>query len=119
VCENFVKTYRKRLTSVIANKGCITKYWAKLLLLTKYLFSTINSLKILQCDFLDFFLILSVIVEVYLWWKLQASRSFLSGRTCTIGGWLNTFLPHCIILTFQGHGAPVVSLTDGALHFTN
>jgi hypothetical protein len=20
---------------------------------------------------------------------------FLSGRTCTIGGWLNTFLPHC------------------------
>ena len=57
----------------------------------------INSLKILQCDFLDFFyLILSVIVEVYLWWKLQASLIFLSGRTCTIGGWLNTFLPHCI-----------------------
>ncbi len=26
----------------------------------------INSLKILQCDFLDFFLILSLIVEVYL-----------------------------------------------------
>ena len=21
---------------------------------------------------------------------------FLSGRTCTIGGWLNTFLPHCM-----------------------
>ena len=37
----------------------------------------------------------SVIVEVYLWWKLQASLIFLSGRTCTIGGWLNTFLPHC------------------------
>ncbi len=55
----------------------------------------INSLKILQCDFLDFFLILSLIVEVYLWWKLQASLIFLSGRTCTIGGWLNTFLPHC------------------------
>ncbi len=44
-----------------------------------------------------FFLILSLIVEVYLWWKLQASLIFLSGRTCTIGGWLNTFLPHCII----------------------
>ena len=59
----------------------------------------INSLKILQCDFLDFvFLILSVIVEVYLWWKLPASLIFLSGRTCTIGGWLNTFLPHCIYL---------------------
>ncbi len=43
-----------------------------------------------------FFLILSLIVEVYLWWKLQASLIFLSGRTCTIGGWLNTFLPHCI-----------------------
>ncbi len=26
VCENLVKTYRKRLTLVIANKGCITKY---------------------------------------------------------------------------------------------
>ncbi len=45
-----------------------------------------------------FFLILSLIVEVYLWWKLQASLIFLSGRTCTIGGWLNTFLPHCIYI---------------------
>ncbi len=27
VCENLVKTYRKRLTSVIAKKGYITKYW--------------------------------------------------------------------------------------------
>ncbi len=44
------------------------------------------------------FLILSLIVEVYLWWKLQASLIFLSGRTCTIGGWLNTFLPHCIYI---------------------
>jgi hypothetical protein len=43
-----------------------------------------------------YFLILSVIVEVYLWWKLQASLIFLSGRTCTIGSWLNTFLPHCM-----------------------
>ncbi len=41
VCENLVKTYRKRLTSVIANKGYITKYWGEILLLTKYLFSTI------------------------------------------------------------------------------
>ncbi len=45
-----------------------------------------------------FFLISSLIVEVYLWWKLQASLIFLSGRTCTIGGWLNTFLPHCIYI---------------------
>ena len=42
------------------------------------------------------FRILSVIVEVYLWWKWHVSLIFLSGRTCTIGGWLNTFLPHCI-----------------------
>ena len=35
---------------------------------------------------------ITVIVEVYLWWELQASLIFLSGRTCTIGGWLNTFL---------------------------
>ncbi len=41
VCENLVKTYRKRLTSVIANKGYITKYWDEILLLTKYLFPTI------------------------------------------------------------------------------
>ncbi len=41
VCENLVKTYRKRLISVIANKGYITKYWDEILLLTKYLFSTI------------------------------------------------------------------------------
>ncbi len=34
-----------------------------------------------------FFLILSLMVEVYLWWKLQASLIFLSGRTCTIVGW--------------------------------
>ena len=24
--------------------------------------------------------------------------SFSGGRTCTVGGWLNTFLPHCILL---------------------
>ncbi len=46
-----------------------------------------------------FFLILSLIVEVYLWWKLQASLFFLSGRTCTIGGWLNTYLPHCTYMS--------------------
>ncbi|CDQ81738.1 unnamed protein product [Oncorhynchus mykiss] len=39
VCENF--DLQKTLTSVIANKGYITKYCDKLLLLTKYLFSTI------------------------------------------------------------------------------
>ncbi len=49
------------------------------------------------------FLILSLIVEVYLWWKLQASLIFLSGRTCTIGGWLNTFLPHCISCDMHAH----------------
>ncbi len=55
----------------------------------------INSLKSYNVIFWIFFLILSLTVEVYLWWKLQASLIFLSGRTCTVGGWLNTFLPHC------------------------
>ncbi len=63
----------------------------------------INSLKILQCDFLDFLLlILSLIVEVYLWWKLQASLIFLSGRTCTVGGWLNTFFAPLYIYIYTG-----------------
>ncbi len=48
-----------------------------------------------------FFLILSLIVEVYLWWKWQDALIFLSGRTCTIGGWLNTFLPHCMLETVR------------------
>ena len=43
VCENIVKTYRKCLTSVIANKRYINSI-EKLLLLTKCLFSTINLL---------------------------------------------------------------------------
>ena len=49
------------------------------------------------------FWILSVIVEVYLWLNLQASLIFLSGKTCTIGGWLNTFLPQCIFRPQQWH----------------
>ncbi len=69
----------------------------------------IHSLKILQCDFL-FFLFLSLSVEVYLWWKLQASLIFLSGRTCTIDGWLNTFLPHCI--TYFHDIYPIPSATS-------
>ncbi len=88
---------------LIANKGNITKYWDEILLLTKYLFSTIISNKFFKNPTMWFFWIfLSLIVEVYLWWKLQASLIFLSGRTCTIGGWLNTFLPHCIY-TGAGH----------------
>lgn len=39
MCANLAKTYRKHLTSVIANQGYITKHWGELLLLTKYLFS--------------------------------------------------------------------------------
>ncbi len=90
----------------------------------------INSLKILQCDFLDFFFLFCLIVEVYLWWKLQASLIFLSGRTCTIGGWLNTFLPHCMCqflqldyfsfkcakLWLQSGGAPVTFTWTRRLH---
>ena len=75
----------------------------------------INSLKILQCDFSGyFFLILSVIVEVYLWWKLQASLIFLSGRTCTIGGWLNTFLPPLYIV-FSGTNYMIILMYTGCI----
>ncbi len=90
----------------------------------------IKSLKILQCDFLDFFFLFCLIVEVYLWWKLQVSLIFLSGRTCTIGGWLNTFLPHCIyiyIYTYIGNLSNLVVwdclktqfLTILTIHITN
>ena len=36
---------------------------------------------------------------------------FLSGRTLTIGGWLNTFLPHCIC--FPKRGGPWRSVSGG------
>ena len=40
---------------------------------------------------------------MYLWWKLQASLIFLSGRTCTIVGWLNIFFaPLYTQLVFKG-----------------
>ncbi len=58
VCENLVKTYRKHLTSVIANKGYITKYLRLHFVIDQILIFhhnlQINYLKILQCDFLDF-----------------------------------------------------------------
>ncbi len=60
-----------------------------------------------------FVIILSLIVEVYVWWKLQAYLIFLSGRTCTIGGWLNTFLPHCIYIYI--HTCIYVTLFVGVL----
>ncbi len=56
----------------------------------------INSLKILQCDFLDFF---SYFVSHS--WGLPMmkitglSHLFKWENLNTIGGWLNTFLPHC------------------------
>jgi len=57
-----------------------------------------------------FFLILSLIVEVCLLWKLQTSLITLSRRTCTISGWLNTFWHHYIETnwrTFQGNYANI------------
>ncbi len=61
----------------------------------------INSLKILQCDFLDFFsfLILSLIVEVYLWWKLQASLIFFKWKNLH-NWWLTkyVFAPLCVCM---------------------
>ena len=42
VCENLVKNYRKRLTSVIANKGFSTKYYVIFFCCIKYLFPAIK-----------------------------------------------------------------------------
>jgi len=39
---------------------------------------------------------LFLIVEVYIWWKLQISLIILSKIISTISGWLNTFWPYCI-----------------------
>ncbi len=69
VCENLVKTYRKRLTSVMPTKGLYKSIEIKFCYKPNTYFHhnlQINSLQILQCDFLDFFLILSLIVEVYI-----------------------------------------------------
>ncbi len=48
----------------------------------------INSLKIIQLDFLD-----SLTVEVYLWWNLQISPFFVSGKPWEIGSIKYLFAP--------------------------
>jgi hypothetical protein len=51
-----------------------------------------------------FFQMLSVIVEVYLWYKLQTSTCFVSRKTCKISNVSNTCSPHCIcIVTLTIH----------------
>ncbi len=70
VCENLVKTYRKRLTSVIANKGYINY----INIVYKFANKFFENPTMWFSGFV--FLILSLIVEVYLWWKLQASLIF-------------------------------------------
>ncbi len=57
VCENLVKTYRKRLTSVIANKYNKVLRWNFVIdqILIFHHNLQINSLQILQCDFLSYF----------------------------------------------------------------
>ena len=51
---------------------------------------------------------------------------FLSGSTCTIGGWLNTFLPHCTgsldqIINIQSHSGkgPQCTHIPGGLLFSS
>jgi len=65
VCANLMKTYRKRLTSVIATKGYVTKFFVIDQILIFHHNLQINSLKILQCDFLDFFFLLILSLIVY------------------------------------------------------
>ncbi len=57
----------------------------------------INYLKIIQCDFLDFFYMLSLTVEVYLRWKLQISLFFVGGKPWKIASVSNTYLTHCTL----------------------
>ena len=85
VCANLAKTYRKCLTSVIANRGYVTKVLSWTFVIDQILIFHHN-LQIPQWDYLDFFLILEDMHRVQ-------GRTW---RTCTISGWLNTFLPHCI-----------------------
>ena len=50
-----------------------------------------------------------------LWWKISIwyrPLIFLSGRTCTIGGWLNTFLPHCIYIYIYSCHIVISQLTS-------
>jgi hypothetical protein len=45
------------------------------------------------------FLRFRLTVEEYLWWKLQTSAYFISGKTCKIGSASNTCSPYCIVTT--------------------
>ncbi len=75
-----------------------------------------NYLKSIQCDFLDFFYILSLTVEVYLRWKWQISHFFVSGKMWKIVSVSNTCLPHCIY-TLTGHFIRYTFLVPGWTHF--
>ncbi len=64
----------------------------------------IRYLKIIQCEFLDFFFFFldkTLTVEVYLRWKLQISPFFVSGKTWKIISVSNTYLPHCTYRCFS------------------
>ncbi len=70
MCANLVANYKKRLTSVIANKGFATKYYVMFCLGIKYLFDLLkcNFFLTFVCSFfLDFlFDILSLSVKINL-----------------------------------------------------
>ncbi len=51
--------------------------------------------------FSGFFFRFCLTVEGYLWWKLQISSFFVSGKTRKIGSVSNTYLPHCIYQRLQ------------------
>ncbi len=72
MCANLVANYKKRLTSVIANKGFATKYQVMFCEGVKYIFHSLKSKSIynfLKAFFWKkkiVFVILSVTVQIYL-----------------------------------------------------
>ncbi len=70
MCANLVANYKKRLTSVIANKGFSTKYQVMFCKGVKYLFESLNCKSIYNffwnAYFGIFFVILSLTVKINL-----------------------------------------------------
>ncbi len=103
VCANLVKNYRKLQDLCNCKQRFLYQILSSIFLLYQILISCnkmkINYLKIIQCNFQDFFfffLIPSLTVEVYLRWKWQISPFFVSGKTWKIGSVSNTYLPQYI-----------------------
>ena len=99
MCANLVANYKKRLTSVIANKGFATKYHVMFCKRVKYLLPSLKCksiYNIFDMRFSVFFVvILSLPVQINPPLKLETDHFFVSGQTYKISRGSNTFFPHC------------------------